>query len=149
MAQELPGQAAEDERNSRSFIIANLPELKVVFDDDCHNEDYRAACDLCRFLGLPVPIDKSKVERIGIRLIDSVYRDMKVELIDRQSIALLFQRLHCLKANPPTSNLEITRAGRLPPIKNYRWLPDIGFTIDQTIPAPPRRLHWHPNPYFD
>uniref|UniRef100_A0AC34QVD1 Uncharacterized protein n=1 Tax=Panagrolaimus sp. JU765 TaxID=591449 RepID=A0AC34QVD1_9BILA len=126
---------AENEKIARSFIISNIPELKVKYDDECAEEDFKAVTDICNFLQVPGPVDKSKVERIGIRLLDDVFRDLRIELQDAQHVTMLLQRADWLKTVPVLKNLVIFRAERFPPIKNYRWIPGIGFTIDQTIPA--------------
>ena len=104
--QRLRDDAEEDERRKRSIVIKNLPELTSADSEYSRMEDYKAACDLTRYLGIKTPTSINKIKRIG----RSQRRPLMVELESVQDVNYFMDRIRFLRQIEDTKNLKIERA---------------------------------------
>ena len=100
------GDAEEDERRKRCIVIKNLPELASSDRRYCRAEDYKAACDITRYLGIKTPASLDHVRRMG----RPPRRILMVELESIQDVNYFMDRIHFLRHVEDTKNLRIERA---------------------------------------
>lgn len=111
-----PGRPeTENDRRLRSFVIIGLPEFPGSAAVKA-NEDYAAALDIVRYLGIQDAVDNNKVKRLNPNRRDQ--RHLMVTLESEASRDKLLSRTHFLELNDQTSHLRIEKAIAFQPTNN-------------------------------